>query len=57
MLKIDCNCNSVYMLATIDHISKAIQDYHHRISPFEFCYLVVDNAGDYETKDAIEKFV
>ena len=52
----DCSCDSVFMLATMDDIGKAIRNYFFWVPAATVIYLIIDNAGGHGTNDAIEQY-
>ena len=44
-MKVDCSCDSLYMLVAMDWVRKAIRKGYHWISTAQPCYIVMDNVG------------
>ena len=53
-IKVDCNCDSDYMLGVMDRVGASIRSSYHWIAPADYCYLVMDNAGGHGSDDSIE---
>ena len=52
-IKVDCNCDSQYMLVKIDRVWESIGQAYCWLTHSDPCYLVVDNTGGHGGDEAI----
>ena len=56
MISKDCLCDSTFMLKVIRDIGKAIRKAFHWVDKNVQIYLIMDNAGGYDTKETKEEY-